>query len=340
MATTTLRVGTLVLNQALRHPATLAKEAATIDLLSRGRLELGLGAGYVEAEQHQAGIEFEPAAVRVERFKEYVHVVKGLLEHESLHFNGHYYHIDGLPGLPRPVQRPRPSILIGGSQRQLLSYAAREADIVALWGGVKNDFALLEQQIGWIRAAAGSRLDELQINIIVYGPQTIGVGRREATAAALAELRGGPIAFLAPASEEALLASPYFLFGTVDEAVEALQQLRGQYGISHVTYLPTGPVRGLHGSVRASGCTFEWDLTRSSDWHTLESSVSHTSSTGPARRAANADRIAEQFGNAALIWSPIQLLAVSCCYRTIPRKNACCCAPRLLGRRAGSIPPA
>src|SRR6185437_6300206 len=133
----------------------LAKEAATVDFLSGGRLELGLGAGWVPREQEQVGIPFEAPGVRIDRLIEYVKVVRGLLEEEKVTFDGKYYQVSELAGLPKPVQKPVP-IVIGGSQKRLLSLAGREAHIVAMtMGGAPpsdNPAALIDEKIGWVKA--------------------------------------------------------------------------------------------------------------------------------------------------------------------------------------------
>ncbi|HET7094227.1 MAG TPA: LLM class flavin-dependent oxidoreductase, partial [Thermomicrobiales bacterium] len=117
MATTTLRVGTMVLDNDFCHPAMLAKEAATIDFLSGGRLELGLGAGWLKREYDAAGFPYHPPGVRIERLEESIAVLKGLFAAEPFGFSSRHYQIDGLDGFPKPVQRPHPPLLIGGGRR-------------------------------------------------------------------------------------------------------------------------------------------------------------------------------------------------------------------------------
>jgi probable F420-dependent oxidoreductase len=131
-ATTTLRVGTMVLSNDYRHPVVLAKEAATIDVLSGGRLELGLGAGWMRTDYEQAGIPFAAATERIDRLAEAVAIVKQLLHGDTCDVDGAHYSVHGLRGTPPPIQRPHPPILIGGGGRRLLTLAAREADIVGL----------------------------------------------------------------------------------------------------------------------------------------------------------------------------------------------------------------
>src|SRR5712691_383463 len=133
-ATRHLRVGTNVLNNDLRHPILVAREAATIDLLTDGRLQLGLGAGSLRSEYDQAGLAFDRGAVRVERLAEAVTIIKGLLHGEQVTFAGRHYRVAGHTIAPLPVQRPHPPILIGGNGPNLLTLAAREADIVGFSG--------------------------------------------------------------------------------------------------------------------------------------------------------------------------------------------------------------
>src|SRR5919198_2200462 len=133
-ATTRLRVGTNVLNNDFRHPILVAREAATVDLLTEGRLQLGLGAGHMQSEYDQAGLGFDVGGTRVERLAEAVAIVKGLLKGEEVTFAGRHYRVTGHTIYPLPVQRPHPPILIGGNTTRLLTLAAKEADIVGVTG--------------------------------------------------------------------------------------------------------------------------------------------------------------------------------------------------------------
>jgi probable F420-dependent oxidoreductase len=123
-ATRTLRVGSLVLDNDYRHPVLLAKEAATLDLLSGGRFELGIGAGWLREEYRRAGMPFDAPGVRVGRFEESLRVLKGLLAGPAFTFAGAHYSVTGLEGFPRPVQRPRPPILVGAGSKRMLGIAA------------------------------------------------------------------------------------------------------------------------------------------------------------------------------------------------------------------------
>lgn len=235
LATTRLRVGSLVFSNDFRHPVVLAKEAATLDVLSGGRFELGLGSGWLREEYDQAGIPFDAPGTRIERMAEAVTVVKGLLTGEPVHFTGRHYTIAGLRGTPTPIQRPHPPLVIGGGGERLLSLAAREASIVSLvprarrdGGGLdRGDFgeAAFRQKIEWVRAAAGDRLAALELHTLI---QAVVVTDRRAIAAEQLATRFkiGP---------ELVLESPYVLCGTVEEICETLRRRRQTHGISYVT---------------------------------------------------------------------------------------------------------
>jgi len=233
-ATTRLRVGTNVLNNDFRHPVLVAREAATVDLLTEGRLQLGLGAGHMQAEYDQAGVRFDAGRTRVERLAEAVAIVKGLLTGEPVTFAGRYYRVTGHTIHPLPLQRPHPPLLIGGNGRRLLTLAAQEADIVGLSGitfrrgGTEPDLsgwrvAEVDARVQLVREAAGDRYDRLELNALVQRV-TVTEDRRQA-AEALA--RRWP-----QLSPEELLQSPYVLIGTVNQLVEDLQARRERWGIS------------------------------------------------------------------------------------------------------------
>ena len=177
-ATKRLRVGTNVLNNDFRHPALIAREAATVDLLTDGRLQLGVGAGHMKSEYDQAGLHFDPGGTRVERLAEAVVILKRLLGGEQVNFTGRYYRVTDHTIYPLPVQRPRPPILIGGNGPKLLTLAAREADIVGLTGitfrrgGIEPDFsgwrtAGIDERLRLVKEAAGGRYDRLELNALV-----------------------------------------------------------------------------------------------------------------------------------------------------------------------------
>ena len=235
-ATTRLRVGTAVLNNDFRHPVLLAREAATLDVLSDGRLELGLGAGHMQSEYEQVGLAFDPGPTRVERLEEAVVIVKRLLEGEPVTFTGRHYRVTGHTIHPRPIQRPRPPVFIGGNAPRLLTVAAREADIVGLTGitfrrGGKepdvSDFraSVVDNRVRLVRETAGDR--SLELNALVQRVIVTDDRRKAAE-----ELAVGRWAQLRP---EEILESPYALVGTEDQIVEDLQARRERWGISYVT---------------------------------------------------------------------------------------------------------
>ncbi len=178
-ATTTLRVGTLVFDNDYKHPVVLAKECATIDVLSGGRLELGIGAGWMKSDYDQSGIPMDPPKVRVDRMEEGIRVLKNAFADGPQDFAGDHYTITGYDGLPKSVQKPHPPFLIGGGKKRVLSIAGREADIVGInpsvdSGEVDADAARsgsaeqTDQKLEWVRAAAGDRYADLEINMLVF----------------------------------------------------------------------------------------------------------------------------------------------------------------------------
>jgi probable F420-dependent oxidoreductase len=234
-ATTRLRVGTLVLNNDFRHPVLLAREAALVDALSDGRLQLGLGAGYMKSEYEQAGLPFDRGGVRVARLAEAVTILKGLLRGDTVTFEGHHYRVTGHAIHPRPRQQPHPPILIGGNGRRILALAAREADIVALTGvtfsqgGTGRDFsgftaAGTDERLRWITEVAPERLERIELNALLQ--RVIVTDDRAKAAEELARQ-------WAPLTAADIRESPFVVLGTVDEIVEALERRRERWGISY-----------------------------------------------------------------------------------------------------------
>ena len=236
-ATSTLRVGTMVLDNDYRHPLVLAKELATLDVLSGGRLEAGIGAGWMRSDYDQSGITFDTPGVRIERLQETLQVLKGLFADGPLTFAGKHYQVQNHNGTPKPVQQPRPPLLVGGGGRRVLRLAAREADIVGvnfvLAEGVVNTAVAVTgsadataQKIDWIREAAGPRFDALELNITVFF--TAVTDDRQAMADRIAGGFG-----MSPAD---VLDSPHVVAGTVDQIVDALQRRREAYGFSYIVF--------------------------------------------------------------------------------------------------------
>jgi len=233
--TTRLRVGTNVLNNDLRHPVLLAREAATMDLLTDGRLDLGLGAGYMRIEYEQAGLRFDRGGVRVERLAESIAIIKGLLGGSEVNFTGRHYRVTGHQIHPRPVQRPHPPIVVGGNGPRLLALAAKEADIVNFTGitftrgGTAPDMsgwraAALDERMRIVRDAAGERFDRLVLSAQVQ--RVIVTDRRREAAAELQQS-------WKQLSVDEILEAPYALIGSVDEMVESLHARRERWGLSY-----------------------------------------------------------------------------------------------------------
>ena len=234
MAAPTLRVGTIVLDNDFRHPAALAKEAATIDLLTDGRFELGIGAGWMEADYRQSGLPFDAPGVRVDRLVEALAIINAFFASEGpISYSGRFYKVDELPALPKPAQRPRPPILIGASRRRMLRLAAREADIVGLedhqfaeraTGAQTITPADCDAQVAIVREAAGERFAQIELNL--FAARTIVTNNGAAEIDSLSSQLG--------LSPEAIRRSPSFLVGDVEELVDALVERREQLGISYV----------------------------------------------------------------------------------------------------------
>jgi probable F420-dependent oxidoreductase len=244
-ATTTLRITQTVLAQDFREPAVLAKELATLDVLSDGRLQVGLGAGWLRQEYEDASIRFDAASVRIERLEETAIILKGLFGDGPFTFEGQHYSINNLKGTPTPPQRPRPPIMIGGGGRKVLSVAARQADIVQLMpsnrgGGTGLDpsqFSVpaIEEKIGWIRDAAGARFDEIELSaqllecVVTDRPEEHLADFADRIAAVTERMGGARIDL----GEDDLRKSPIVAVGSLDEVCERLVDTRDRFGISY-----------------------------------------------------------------------------------------------------------
>lgn len=235
-STTRLRMGTAVLNNDFRHPVLLAREAATLDVLSDGRFELGLGAGHMRSEYEQAGLTFDAGATRVGRLAEAVVIVKELLEGKPVSFTGRHYRVSDHTIHPRPVQRPRPPMFIGGNAPRLLQLAAGQADIVGLTGiafrrgGTAPDVsdfraAVVDERVRLVREVAGERLERVELNALVQ--RVIVTDDRRGAAQELS-------ARWPSLTADEILASPYVLVGTVDQIVDDLRARRDRWGISYI----------------------------------------------------------------------------------------------------------
>ena len=236
-ATSRLRVGTNVLNNDLRHPVLVAREAAATDLLTDGRLQLGLGAGSIRSEYEQAGLHFDQGRVRVDRLAEAVTVIKALLAGNEVTFSGAHYRVAGHTIAPLPIQKPHPPILIGGNGPRLLTLAAREADVVGFSGiTFRNGGAsapdvsawradAVEERVRLVREAAGEdRHARLELNALVQ--RVIVTDARQTVAEELA--RRWP-----QLNADDILQSPFLLVGTVEQMIGDLEARRRRWGISY-----------------------------------------------------------------------------------------------------------
>jgi len=237
-ATSALRVASHVFTNDLHNPVLLWQAATTLDVFSDGRLEFGLGAGWLRSDYETCGVPFEPPSARIARLEEAVRVIKGLWNHEITQFTGDYYRVTA-PAWPlEPSQRPHPPIFLGGDGRRMLTLAAREADIVGL--GADPARATPEEtdrRVGWIREAAGGRYQELEIQI---GVQAIEItDNRRRAAEEIVERFATATSHLgiaaAPLTPDYVLASPRFLVGAVEQIVEELHARRERYGVSYIT---------------------------------------------------------------------------------------------------------
>jgi probable F420-dependent oxidoreductase len=232
-ATSTLRITTAVFANDFRHPVIVANEAATLDLLSGGRFEFGIGTGYLAPDYTGTGIPFDPPGVRINRLTEAIQIIKGLWSNAPVTFRGAYYTVDGLEGFPKPQQQPYPPIMIAGGGKRMLSLAAREADIVGLTvpthGGsadlAASTTASTAQQVEWIRQVAGDRFEELELSTMVFG--VVVTDHRQREAEELARTLG--------ITGDQVLDSTQFLVGTVDQMAEEIQMWRERFGISYIT---------------------------------------------------------------------------------------------------------
>ncbi|TMD45846.1 MAG: TIGR03621 family F420-dependent LLM class oxidoreductase [Chloroflexi bacterium] len=218
-ATTSLRIGSYVFCNEYRHPVLLAREAATLDLLSGGRFELGLGAGVGPSEFQRIGIPFASAGTRVGHLEEALQVMKQLFTEETVNFSGKYYTITELKGNIRPVQQPHLPLLVAGAGERMLKLAAREANIIAIGSkitaqGADPTDATMEQKIAWIKEAAGERFADLELSQTIYDMMITDSGTDLSTQA------GGPPIPKRPMS--------------TGQAVAYLLEQRDRYGFSYL----------------------------------------------------------------------------------------------------------
>ncbi len=239
--TTTLRVGARVLCNDYRHPFVTAKEAATLDYLSEGRLEFGIGAGWIRKEYEAVGLPFDEFPERFSRFAEFVHAYKAFMAGEQMEIDGDFIKWSGFAGTPTPAQQPHPPLMIGGGSKKILEFAGAEADIVSL--NFNNRAGMLgpdgmtsglaeatAKKIEWVKNGAGSRFDDIEFEIGAYN--TIITDHQEPTAAAIGDALG--------MSAADILNHPHCLIGSVDFICEELERRRETYGISYIAVLDDG----------------------------------------------------------------------------------------------------
>ncbi|UDY35906.1 TIGR03621 family F420-dependent LLM class oxidoreductase [Dermatobacter hominis] len=236
-ATSTLNVGALVFDNDYRHPVTLATEMATLDLLSSGRVELGLGAGWMRTDYEQSGIAYDEPKVRVDRFEEGLAVIEGMFGDGPFDFSGEHYTITGLDGLPKPHTPGGPKLLIGGGGKRVLSIAARTADIVGVnpnlrSGEINADTALdamasaVDRKLEWVREAAGDRFDDIELNQLSFAATL--TDDTASFADFLAQLFGAPA--------EEVLEAPTVVAGSLPEVVDRLHARRERWGFSYYVF--------------------------------------------------------------------------------------------------------
>ncbi len=240
-ATTTLRFSAFVHNNDLRHPAVLAQELASLDVLSEGRLEVAIGAGWNQAEYDAIGVPFEPPRVRQERLAEAITVLKGCFADGPFSFAGDHYTITDYDARPLPVQRPHPPFFIGGGGRRTLTLAGREVQTVGLapriLPGPKLDprsitVEATAEKIAWVREAAGDRFGEIELNVYPSSSPVLLTEKPRPHLQELAEQIVGRTGIAISADE--LADSPHVFIGSVQGLAEKWQRLRDELGISSV----------------------------------------------------------------------------------------------------------
>lgn len=235
-ATSTLRVGTLVLSNDYRHPVVLANEAATIDVLSGGRLELGVGAGWMTVDYEKSGIRLDKPSARIARLDEALMVLEGLWADGSFSFSGEHYTVTDLDGVPKPMQKPHPPLIVGGGAPRILAVAAKHAQIVGINANLRSGTgahpdsvhsltaAATDEKLAWLRDAAGSRFDDLEIQTLTGFVHV--TEDRESIARGMASAFG--------VSEDVALETPAALVGTLDEIVDEVRRRRDRWQMNYV----------------------------------------------------------------------------------------------------------
>ena len=234
-----LRISPMVMANDYRHPVLLAKDAATIDVLSDGRFELGIGTGWIEEQYNAAGIRYDPPRTRVDRFEEAIAVIKGCWSGQPFSFNGEHYQLDQVT-CPRPIQRPHPPLLIAGAGRRMLRLAGQKSDTVGIAPLTKgmagfDEFGTavatsgdrIDAQLEWISETAGERFDEIELSVMAHHVE-VTADVDEAVARLAAETH---------TTQPQVRGSPHLLIGPVEGLVETLLDHRERYGISYIVFL-------------------------------------------------------------------------------------------------------
>jgi probable F420-dependent oxidoreductase len=238
-ATTRLRIASHAFTNDLHNPVLLAQAATTLDLFSEGRLEFGLGAGWLRSDYETCGVPFDPPSVRIARLEEAVRVIKGLWDQEPQPFRGAYYKVTPPEPPLEATQRPHPPLFMGGGGRRMLMLAAREADIVGVQdpAGASAGTApaeAVDQQIAWIREATGPRSAALEIQAGMLSVRVTD-DRRRAAAEIAAWMASLPPPLTSNPTAEQVLGSLRFLVGTVSEILDDLEARRNRFGVSYIT---------------------------------------------------------------------------------------------------------
>ncbi|MEN8114751.1 MAG: TIGR03621 family F420-dependent LLM class oxidoreductase [Actinomycetota bacterium] len=233
-----IRVSPMVLANDFRHPVVLAKDAATIDILSEGRFELGIGTGWIKHQYEAAGVTYESARTRVDRFEEAIAVIKGCWSGEPFSFTGDHYQVKGVT-CPRPIQQPRPPILIAGAGPRMLKIAGREADIVSIapltpgsstFERFGSDLATsgdrVAAQVDWIRQEARPRFDDIELSVFAH----------HVTVTDDADQNVQEFAAQTQTTPDEVAQSPHVLIGSTPALVETLLDRRERYGLSYVVF--------------------------------------------------------------------------------------------------------
>ncbi len=234
-ATTTLRVGTLVLDNDFRHPVLLAKEAATLDVMADGRFEFGIGAGWMTTDYEQSGIPMESPSVRIDRLAESLEIMRAMWQTGSATFSGTHYEVREASGAPAPVTPGGPPLVIGGGSKRILSLAGRYADVASVVPSLAAGHigpevaaeAVVEkyaQRVRWVREAAGDHAADLELQCWTVSVQVVP------NAAEVIEA----MASLFALTPDQLRAAPLALIGTTSEIAETLRKRREELGFSYI----------------------------------------------------------------------------------------------------------